>query len=132
VSADRFRFRVWDKGANGWLKKSVYLDEYGALVGYAPHQDELTRLNDPNLIVMQCTGLKDKNGEPIYEGDICKIPACGTCSIRWASGEVWARPEMVGWVFVRLQYSSEVPLCPRRADRCVVIGNIYANPELLK
>lgn len=76
-------------------------------------------------ILMQYTGLKDKNGKEIYEGDIIrwnpderKVPIGRNQEVFW-DDTGWApfRGDMVdGW----------------KSNRYEIIGNIYENPELLK
>lgn len=83
--------------------------------------------------LMQFTGLRDKNGKEIYEGDrvrrITRTHCCGkiqyetTGIIEWFA-EGWAMKEdddegYCGWAN---QKNEEIEL----------IGNIYENPELLK
>ena len=91
--------------------------------------------NQPNpdkFILMQYTGLKDKNGKEIFEGDIVSFDDCtstesGYCE-RGCIGVVeWCNETVSFEVSNRLSAESYEVL-----DECVVIGNIYENPELLE
>lgn len=79
-------------------------------------------------IVMQYTGIKDKNGFEIYEGDIItgvfsgnpKVKISGAVSF-WEKGLAWA---------VAVHDGSAYMLAS--VDNIEVIGNIYENPDLLE
>lgn len=80
------------------------------------------------LKIMQYTGLKDKNGKEIYEGDIVKF--------RIRNLIVGFDTAYSGYYFLEndatagfLMYS---PFYQRNSSECEVIGNIYENPEILE
>ena len=72
----------------------------------------------------QFTGLTDKNGKKIFEGDICKV------------GNLFYKVEFIYscWWFTILP--SKVYCCPafdsHCGEYCEIIGNIHDNPELLE
>lgn len=126
---------VYDVTEIMWSDRTVYITRDGG------NHEELVSLD--NVQLMQFTGLHDKNGKEIYEGDIVrcsffkKDDKLGDC-------ETWAIvfPEnTMEFVFTKDTGDLDVlsvRFDPRREERkqeratLQVIGNIYSNPELLK
>lgn len=108
------KFRAWDS-----LKLKMIVD-------FMKYSEDLMcdKLSNPwieeCLIKMQYTGLKDKNGEEIYEGDIVVILNKPT-KIYYKNG---------GFRVDILSESSLIYLTENNAE-IDIIGNIYENPELL-
>lgn len=122
---DRFKFRVWN---NKMQKFHIVFSMHGivndTLEGYA---------KDDNFVLEQCTGLKDKNGKLIYEGDLIKCPT-GIYRIAVDDFGLWTviynnNPfEGVGeWGDVVKEYAFN-----QNNVEIEVLGNIHENADLLE
>ena len=89
------------------------------------NQEIELRPRDENIILMQSTGLKDKNGKEIFEGDIL-----GTID-GLLDGVVEYRTDLGMWTNDLLRYNNFERLCSIANSR-EIIGNIYENPEMLE
>jgi uncharacterized phage protein (TIGR01671 family) len=117
------KFRAWHKG-NEWQEphmtydvQKAYDDQYGDF-------DERCFweiLINEDIVVMQYTGLHDKENREIYEGDILRCNYCereiGT--IEWHEHGFW------------IKWPSGTLSLPNQENR-EIIGNLYEHPELLK
>lgn len=120
------KFRAWHKGCS---------DKYGRPHPKCPPQmlydekpgDCLSWLNEGQNIeqVMQFTGLLDRNGKEIYEGDVVSAGDGGVFEVRF---------EFAGWHFAKTPQSAyyAYPSFHSNASRMTIIGNIHENPELLE
>lgn len=123
------KFRAWDNinKRMGYFQPGFeWNDEYD--LWYISPVDWNKRLSDvpygDNINIMQFTGLKDKNGKEIYEGDIVILAAGQRCIIEYQESRFIAvairPPNNFPRDYVYFNSTKEV------------IGNIYENPELLK
>ena len=89
----------------------------------------------------QCTGLKDKNGKLIFEGDVVKLTDTNN-NIEWKAYVVFGNPYGEfnwGWNLMyigeKTKVDTDILLWTEMEETgayCEVIGNVYDNPELLE
>lgn len=128
---DRFKFRVWENSTKQYLNEEKFLSPSGELGFFVrsmgcPHHRLFN--NQEIFTIEQCTGLKDKNGKLIYEGDVIttadddEIPKeYDIYCIKWAkaySGEMFCAIDKKG----ELQdFYGGIPLL----EYARIIGNIH-------
>lgn len=125
---DRFKFRVWNK-ENKKLYDWNFLEETKGenTFFWVLHQAQ----NDcKHNILMQCTGLKDKKGNLIYEGDVVKSEAQAGIIINY--GIVGFNEKEAKFLITENLQSKDYRLSFWYRDSLEVIGNIYENPELIE
>lgn len=121
------KFRVWDVENKEMLEVQELDFEptfYGGRIAIRPDQYN-DYFDTEDMILMQYTGLKDKNGKEIWENDIVEI----TRECIYDKGIIVFKN---GCFFIK---SKENLLalynCELNNYKVKVIGNIYDNPELL-
>ena len=123
--ARQIKFRAWIKDHKRMIYPSC--NSYAAAIAYEVHRQSLGTQDDSvgKLELMQYTGLKDRNGMLIWEGDVV---------------DAWDRGRnlkgVITWgcagFFIKVPPPQSIwNLSGPNEDQCAVIGNIYENPELL-
>ena len=120
------RYRAWDK-----IHKTMYEVDDIMSIDFGESKisvktlffEQTNRYDFDDIVLMQSTGLRDKNGKEIFEGDIVDSED------GILSGVVEFRPDLGMFVSTLIKYNNFERLC-NVADSVHIIGGIYTNPEL--
>ncbi len=133
----QIKFRGKDLNTGKWVYGSLLQDDYGTfqLVDFIDHHETWHDI-DPNTIG-QFTGLHDRTGKEVYEGDVVFWIAIDMRGR--GKGEqgaiIWDNPTM-SWAILRDNPTSDGRPCiisrPFDKKHLEVVGNIHDNPELMK
>lgn len=135
---NNLKFRVWDKRLQIFGTVSNIDFEFEEVTFYIDDEEGLETCQPfEDVEIMQSTGLKDKNGKEIFEGDIVN---CGYLFTGSPFEEEDYYTEDIGVVkFVNcgfnIKFKNDTNLFIDVMESCEdieVIGNIYENKELLK
>ena len=115
------RFRAWDRTLNQHLPNvQNHIGSDGWAFG--------NMLNDERYIIEQFTGLKDKNGTPIYENDLIEAEG-DVLRVYWSDDEAaWKLDDMGKHEF----WPAECGEFAEEVKNSAHIGNIHQNAELLE
>lgn len=124
------KFRAWDKRFSEFVE-DFFVSEDGKIYKKSTNTGygiAISRETSDKVILMQSTGLVDKNGKEIFEGDILDYKG-RKALVRWHGSYASFIYRFVDephkrnaeWKPLYLAYM-----------KCEIIGNIYDNPELLE
>jgi uncharacterized phage protein (TIGR01671 family) len=101
-----YKAKMWNATELRWSDGSITL--------YDPTTEDTCIAELSNVALMQFTGIHDKNGKEIYEGDIVRIGSKSPVEVRWHEASA-------GFLDIGMELMSGTE----------AIGSIYENPELL-
>lgn len=119
------KYRVWDEIDKSWIPlEYLMMNPEGKIFTSLREEDDIYLEETIPFKICYFTGLPDKNGKEICEGDIvkCKYGWCGFIVFR--EGGYWCEE------IVTKKINSHAPIFDKW-EELEIIGNIYENKDLL-
>lgn len=128
------RYRAWDK-----IHKTMYEADDIVYINFEENQicvktlffERASRYDFDDVVLMQSTGFRDKNGKEIFEGDIIAIEVEDLEAP--VNAKVFCNNDIGVLMFHVFEDNEDVPMVELLEDNSVafaVIGNIWEHPEL--
>lgn len=122
------RYRAWDK-----IHKTMYEVDDIMSIDFGKSEigvktlffERTSRYDFDDIVLMQSTGMTDKNGREIFEGDIIDSEDS------FLAGVVELRQNLGMFVSKLIKYNNFERLC-NVLDSTQIIGNVWENPKLLE
>ncbi|MCT2893684.1 YopX family protein [Lacticaseibacillus paracasei] len=141
------KFRAWDSLKNRWYEptfegyrgkiEEIMLSPRGRLT-MRTMTESIDESMFPNRFeLMQYTGLKDKNGREIYEGDILKVTSedgeSYVAVVKWFGDDGYPAFDLAG-IPTPFSYDANAlaTIFQEGVEMCEVIGNIFEDKQLLE
>lgn len=142
IFKNRFKFKIWDKTKKKFLPLDsktentdswISIDNTGVYLVERDNALDVAFFTDitEDVIILQCTGLRDKNGKLIYEGDIVADVVSGCVAIieyLHSSYSLMAHIRRMD-EFVSIE---DICFVDKEGTPFEVVGNIYESPKLLE
>lgn len=134
---DRYLFKAKRVDNGEWVQGALFDGESHCIIGqeikfspYIEHECKIVGYEVDRNTICQCTGLRDKNGNLIWENDIVRDKHCNFYKVFWQNNYY-----QFSWICVKSDVfftGVKWDLWSFKGFEMEVIGNIFDNPELLE
>lgn len=124
-------FRIWDNKQQCWLRGDYYLSQNGDLLSSDKKvfgTEKLSLMSEARYVWQQDTGYDDKNGQRIYEGDICRITIDNehiVCIVSYI-------PSRASYMLLDNKYSAYYTFHNEVRELIEIVGNVFENQNMIE